>query len=328
MTDWIPWKNRNDDLEQRIHKDLTDKAANRMAFSLNQIASRSEIDDAYTEYGTETGKHVNYFETANSGPAKASLDKFISNENIDDVLTLVEILINQLWEESAISRENHSAENLLDIDRKLRRILVEEGILLRLRPERDEIEKFAERLTRYEESKNRGGYASRHNTQSRPEKSFNIHFETLADESVIESDQELRALGKKDRWEKELNPYNEAWNQYQKEQFSYLIAEKLYNSLEAVLIKICVKEQGWNSEGDGVSAYLDSIKENGLFDPNKAMFAEWDQIINGIQIGVQRTGGDRKRHQNFGQDYAILLLHQVGAFLTFIINRYEDEYPT
>ncbi|MCQ4334901.1 hypothetical protein KM295_15730 [Natronomonas sp. F2-12] len=99
------------------------------------------------------------------------------------------------------------------------------------------------------------------------------------------------------------------------------------NSLEAVLIKICVEERGWNNEGDGVSAYLNSIKDKGLFDPNEAMFAEWEQIINGLQIGVQRTGGDRKRHETFDQDYSILLLHQVGAFLTFVINRYEDQYP-
>ncbi|UWG50718.1 hypothetical protein AArcCO_1411 [Halalkaliarchaeum sp. AArc-CO] len=327
MSSWVPWTNRNSEVEQRIHEDLTDKAASRISFSLNQIASRGEIDDAYTEYRTETGKHVDYFETANSEPAKRSLDKFVSTEDLHDVLTLIEILVNELWEESTLSGENHSAEELLDFDRKLRRILVEEGILLRIRPTRDEVETFGEKLSRYREAKNSRSYSSRHRSQPRPEKPFNIHFETLADESVIESDQQLRALGKKGRWEEELSPYNEAWTQYQDEQFSYLIAEKLYNSLEAVLVKICVKERGWNNEGDGVSAYLNSIKDNGLFDPNEAMFAEWEQIINGLQIGVQRTGGDRKRHETFDQDYSILLLHQVGAFLTFVINRYEDQYP-
>lgn len=328
MSRWIPWSNRNSEVEQRIHEEFTDTAANRISFSLNQIATRAEIADTYTEYRTETGKHANYFETANTGPAKQSLDKFISTESHDNVLTLIEILMNELWEESTLSGENHPIEELLDIDHKLRRILVEEGILLRIRPERDEVETFAEDLSRYREAKNSSGYSSRHSsTPSRPEKPFNIHFETLADKSVIESDQQLRALGKKGRWEEELSPYNEAWTQYQDEQFSYLIAEKLYNSLEAVLIKICVEERGWNNEGDGVSAYLNSIKDNGLFDPNEAMFAEWEQIINGLQIGVQRTGGDRKRHETFDQDYSILLLHQVGAFLTFVINRYEDQYP-
>lgn len=329
MADWIPWRNRHSEPEQRIHEDLTETAANRIAFSLNQVASRGEIDEAYTEYRTETGKHVDYFETANTGPAKKSLDRFISTEKMDDVLTIIEILMNELWGESTLSGENHTTEELLDFDNKLRRILVEEGILLRVRPERDDIEEFAERLAQYRE-RDSGGYSARHSrhgaSQERPEMPFKIHFETLADESVIESDQQLRILGKKDRWEEELHPYNQAWEQYQNQQFSYIIAEKLYNSLEAVLVKICVEEQNWNEEEDGISSYLDSLKENGLFDPNKAMFAEWEQIISGIQIGVQRTGGDRKRHQEFDQDYAILLLHQVGAFLTFIINRYEDEY--
>lgn len=329
MTDWIPWRNRQSEPEQRIHKEFTETAANRISFSLNQIASRAEIDEAYTEYRTETGKHVDYFETANTGPAKESLSQFISVEELGDSLTIIEILVNKLWEEPTLSDDNHTTEELLDFDNKLRRILVEEGILLRVRPERVHIETFAEELARYRE-RDSGGYSSRHSrrtaSQERPEKPFNIHFETLADESVIESDQQLRILGKKDRWENELRPYNQAWEQYQEQQFSYLIAEKLYNSLEAVLVKICVEEQSWNEEGDGVSSYLDSLKENGLFDPNKAMFAEWEQILSGIQIGVQRTGGDRKRHQAFDQDYAILLLHQVGAFLTFIINRYEDEY--
>lgn len=327
MSGWIPWCNRQSEPEQRVHKDLTESAAKRMAFSLNQIAARGEIDEAYTEYRTETGRHVNYFKTANTAPAKESLDRFISTEELGDVLTLVELLMNKFWEESSFSGENHSHKELLDFDSKLRRILVEEGILLRVRPERDDIEAFAEQLALYRE-RGSGGYSSRHRltSQESPEKPFNLHFETLADGSVIESDQQLRMLGKKERWEDELHPYDEAWEQYQDEQFSYVIAEKLYNSLEAVLVKICVEERGWNEEGDGVSDYLRSLKENGVFDPNEAMFAEWEQIIHGIQIGVQRTGGDRKRHVEFEQDYAILLLHQVGAFLTFVINRYEDEY--
>jgi hypothetical protein len=89
---------------------------------------------------------------------------------------------------------------------------------------------------------------------------------------------------------------------------------------------MCVEEQDWNSEADGVAAYVESLKENGIFEPNQAMVYEWKQIIEGVKTGVNRTGNDRKRHETFDADYALLLLHQVGSFLSFIISRYEAKY--
>ncbi|MCG1003299.1 MULTISPECIES: hypothetical protein [Halobacterium] len=323
MSDWIPWENRTSEPEQRIHEGLTEKAARRIAYSINQNATRGEIDTAYSEYLTETGMSVEYFETANRRPAKESLGRFILEESLDDVLTLVEILLNELWEPSNLSSESPDPQALVDLDSKLRRILVEEGILLRLRPDSETVDNFAEKIQNHRST---SGYGSRHSTGKRPVKQFNLHFERLADESVIEADQQIRTLAKEERWADELSTYDEAWSYYKNENFSFIIAEKLYNSVEAVLLKICVEERDWNEEGDGVSSYLDSMKDHGLFDPNQAMFAEWEQILSGIQIGVQRTGGDRKRHGEFDQDYALLLLHQVSAFLSFVINRYEDEY--
>lgn len=324
--DWIPWYNRNSVSEQRIHEGLTESAANRTSYAINEVASRSEIAIAYRKYRVETGRNVGYFETSNTAPAKSSLDRFIESEELNHVLTLLELLLNELWVESDPSRENPSGNELLDLDQDLRRILIEEGILLRIRPERVDLMKYAEELSRYRS--NSGGYKSRHRPSysTPPEKEFDIRFERLANESVIHSDQELRVLGKQERWSEELEPYNEAWQQYQNQQFSYIIPEKLYNSLEAVLEKICVEEQSWNNSGDGVGSYLSSLQENGLFNPNEAMIGEWQQIVGGLKIGVQRAGGDRKRHGNIDQDYCILLLHQVGSFLTFVINRYEDQY--
>lgn len=325
MSSWIPWKNRNSEPEQRIHQDLTEDAANRIAFYVNEVASRSEIDEAYRRYRAESGNHVDYFQTANTGPAKDSLQKFITEEELDDVLTLLEILLNELWEEGSHSKEEHTPDELLQLDKDLRRVLHEEGILLRIHPDEEQVEQYVEQLRQYN-SKSRG-YRSRHRSyDTRPQKDFNIHFEELANESVIESDEAVRALGKKERWEEELEPYNEAWEKYQKGQFSFIIPEKLYNSLEAVLVKICVEEQDWNNEGDGVSSYLDSLRENGLLEPSEEMVGEWNQILSGIQIGIQRAGGDRKRHKPIGQDYCILMLHQMGAFITFLVNRYEDEF--
>jgi hypothetical protein len=326
MADWIPWYNRDSDPEPRIHEEFTERAARRFSFAVKEIAERSEIKTAYEGYCIETGRAVDYFAVANTSPAKQSFKRFVTTEDFDYALTLLELLLNEIWTESEHSRENHPTEELLKLDRNLRRILVEEGILLRIHPDHDRLEKYTKQIERYRSPS--GGYSNRHRATppEPPEKDFNIHFDKLADASVIDSDQRLRALGKQGRWEDELDPYNDAWEQYQEQHFTHVIPEKLYNSLEAVLEKICVEEQGWNSSSDSVGSYLSSLQDNGLFEPNEAMVGEWQQIIGGIQVGIQRSGGDRKRHGNIDQDYCILLLHQVGAFLTFIINRYEDQY--
>lgn len=328
MADWVPWCNRDSEPEQRIHQNLTETARNRILYTINEVASKDNVSEAYRRYRLETGQDIEYFTTKSIQQKKESLNRFLKEEELDDVLTFIEIFLNKLWEATRISSDSHyPVDTLLSVDEYLRRILVEEGILLRIQPEREKIERFAEKISNHQKVK--GGYQSRHSRPSHrtlPDKDFNIQFERLANQSIVESDQAVRALAKTQRWQDELKPYNEAWAKYQDEQFSYIIPEKLYNSLEATLVKICVEEQGWNSEKDGVGRYLNSIKENGLFEPNKAMIGEWQQIVSGIQVGVQRTGDDRKRHENIDQDYCILLLHQVGAFLTFIINRYEDEY--
>lgn len=325
MADWIPWQNRHTEPEQRIHEELTEDAAKRFAFALNDIAERSEIESAYSKFRIETGRSIDYFKTTNSGPAKESSGRLILNEDSELVNTYIELLLNELWTESDYSRENHPTEELLELDDTLRRILVEEGILLRIRPDRERLKEYAESVAGYRNSSG-GGYRSRHvrSEPTPPKKDFNIEFERLANEAVVDADQHLRALGKHERWKDELRPYEEAWEQYQNQQFSYIIPEKLYNSLEAVLEKICVELEGWNTTGQGVGTYLQSIQEHGLFDPNEAMVGEWQQIVGGLKVGVQRTGGDRKRHGKIDQDYCILLLHQIAAFLIFVINRYEE----
>ncbi|MFP9192160.1 hypothetical protein ACLI4Q_10955 [Natrialbaceae archaeon A-CW1-1] len=325
MTNGVPWYNRNRKPEQRIHEEFTEKAANRISFAVAEVASKGEIKTAYREFRIETGEDVSYFQIESPESAKQSLYRFVRDEETDYALTLLELLLNELWTHASHPNEEHSATSLTELDEKLRRILVEEGILLRLKPEQEVIVDHAGMREK------RGEITEQLMRQKpifnlEPIKQFSIRFERLANESVIEADQALRALGKQERWEDELTPYNKAWEQYQNQQFSQILPEKLYNSLEAVLEKMCVEEQGWNEQSDSVGSYLNSLKDHGLFEPNEAMIGEWQQIVGGLQVGVQRTGGDRKRHGDIDQDYCILLLHQVGAFLTFIINRYENQY--
>lgn len=324
MFGWRPWANRNSELDERIHDTLTDDARERIAFAMNGTAARGEIKDAYEEYRINRGTDLDYFITRNTEPAKESLHQFIDEEDDAEVLTLLELLLKEIWAESNISSRSHSVEALLELDEKLRQILLEEGILLKLTPDRETVEQFAEALDNAKNSG--GGYRSRRSYQPRPNRDWNFEFEWQAHGAVIDSDQSVRMLGRQERWEGVLSPYEEAWEAYQNPPVSYVVAEKLYNALEGTLAKICVEEQGWNSKGDGVAAYIESLKDNGIFQPNPAMVHEWRQIAEGLKAGVQKTGGDRKRHEEFDEDYALLLLHQVGAFLSFVISRYEDEY--
>jgi hypothetical protein len=324
MENWIPYVNRSSEPEQRIHEEFTDKAENRISFAVNNIAYRVEIQRAYEECRAEIGLPFNYFETANTEPAKESLHKFIKEEEFEHVLTILELIINEIWVEKDRERDNHGTEELLEFDELLRRILIEQGILLQIKPEREKLESYAESLDMYRDIEV-SAFASRHGQSkpTKPEKDFNIRFEPIANESVIEADQVIRALGKEERWAEQLKPYNEAWEQYQKQNFSTTIPEKLYNSLEAVLEKICVEED-WNNSEDSVGDYLTSLHKHGVFEPNEAMIGEWQEIVSGIGTGVQRSGGDRKGHGNIDQDYCILLIHQIAAFLTFVIQKYES----
>jgi tetratricopeptide (TPR) repeat protein len=324
----VPWYNRHREIEPRVHKELTEKAANRIKFVVDTIASYGEIDAAYKQYRAETGLHHDYFEVENHGPAIDAVGTLLQNEDSNQVLTFLELLIDILWAPSDYSKARHSAGELLRFDNNIRRILNEEGILLRLQPDRQEVVEYAQKLDKYINSDNIGRMANLQamGDDSPPSPEFSFRFETLSHESIIESDQQVRALAKEQRWNDALGAYNEAWELYQDEQFTYIIAEKLYNSLESVLEKICVEEQDWNTEEEGVGTYINSCREHGLFEPNDAMVGEWQQIIGGISDGVQRSGRDRKRHMTFDHHYCVLLLHQIGAFLTFLIIRYEERY--
>ncbi|ERG92746.1 MAG: hypothetical protein J07HQW1_02793 [Haloquadratum walsbyi J07HQW1] len=131
---------------------------------------------------------------------------------------------------------------------------------------------------------------------------FLFEFEKLADQSFVEADQQIRGLTKGRKWEDELTGYNEAWDLYEDGVFTFVIAEKLYNSLEAITQKICVDLQDWADEDDSFGTYVETMREKGLFEPNDAMQAEWQKILSGVEQGVNRTGGDRKRHESIDRD--------------------------
>lgn len=308
--DFVPWGKRDEELEPRIHDHLTEPARKRIARILESVFNYNDVRNTYGEFRTEIVDEPEYFTIRNRKSAIKSQTHLIQEEDTDDVLIYLEILLNTIW-----SNSNHSEKDLLKMDSKIRRTLHENRLLFRLKPEHKHLKRV--RVV--------DGVKKSRPRRYDPDRYEHLHFERLSDGTIIETDQNLRVLAEGAKWEDALSGYNEAWNEYQKGNFSAIIAEKLYNSVEDVLQQMCV-EQGWEDENQTVGTYLSRLNEEGLFDANQTIVGEWQQILGGITTGVQKTGDRKNWHDEFRQDYCILLLHQTSAFLRFVIKRYEDEY--
>lgn len=188
---------------------------------------------------------------------------------------------------------------------KIERTLVEEGILVQMKPSTEEMAEW---------------------TVLSPANNEYIKFQQVADETIIEADQETRILALSEPWKEPLKPYNKAWDLYKNDKLDSSLTENLAKSIEAVTEEICKEQENWVDSGAGLGACLNEMKDRGLFEPNPSMYAEWQKIWEGFQIGMQKPAGDKHRHEQIDQDYAILLLHQTSAFLTFVIKQYEKTY--
>lgn len=314
-TGFVPWSKRNTSFDEKVKEDLTGTAQDRLANVVSEYSRKWVIIETARKYEGEFGETKGDFDRSQSVNDLRRLQTgLLKHVDRDKALTYIELLLNTSWSECD-GRKDRVAD-LMKMDDKIRRVLREERIMMELKPER-------EKLPRVETEDHLGRETE---TLYDPDEFGSFQFEKLADQSFVEADQQLRGLTKGERWENELAGYNEAWELYEDGTFTFHIAEKLYNSLEAVTQKICVELEDWEDEGDSFGDYIEQMRENGLFEPNGAMQHEWQQILKGVQTGVDRTGGDRKRHGRIDQDYAILLLHQVASFLGFIIKRYESEY--
>lgn len=302
MRDFVPRSRRNSEPEPRIHEELTETARIRLANILREMW-QTHIEEAYNHLVNYTGQEISDLDLRKEHRARSSLQEFIKTEENEDLIwDYLEYLLNVAWSDG---RAYPSSEEVLDMAADIEKVLIEEGILVQMKPSVKEMNSY---------------------DTYRPDKNEYMTFQQVADETIIEADQELRTLALGDRWRDPLSGYNEAWELYRDDTMTYVIAEKLYNSLEAVVQKICVDLEGWESEGATVGTCLGTMRQKGLFDPNDSMVGEWQQIYGGLQTGVQKLGSDRKRHEEIDQDYAVLLLHQTSTFLTFVIKRYEERY--
>lgn len=308
--DYVPFEKKGEEIpEQRIHNDLTESAQKKLAYTIDDAVSVDDIKRAHRRYIGRIGEELQF-----NKESKLSFISFIENPegDQDKILTFIEFILNTLWLNGGLSKDE-----LTNLDRDIRRILAEEQILLELRPSQELIPKVEKEAS--------GGIIPTEDYD--PTKHEPYQFEELADTTVIEADQEFRALTLGERWEHVQEPYNEAWEFYRRgPPFTAQIPEKLYNSVEALTQSICV-EQGWENEDQTVGTYLDRLNQEGLFEPNQSMVGEWQQIMSGLQVGIQKTGKRKNWHNNeIDQNYSILLLHQTSAFLTFVIKQYENQF--
>lgn len=152
-----------------------------------------------------------------------------------------------------------------------------------------------------------------------------IQFRPLASEAMADIDAEIQKLAGDERWEPALEPYNAAFERYLDGDFDELIPKKLYNSVEILLQTICVDLEEWTDNPDlSHSNYLQMLNDNGFYDANGITSPELESLLDALEKLVAKLGNDRKqRHQYIDREYCTLLLHQVGAYLYFLINRYE-----
>lgn len=300
-----PWRDRHSEPEPRIHEELTEPARNRLANIMKNVHGE-HIQEAYDEMVDYTGHRISGFDMGTSSASKRSQYEFILNDSndINIILTYLEYVLNTSLNSAGRYDYDISQGKLVEIVHKIERTFEEEGILVQVKPSVSEI---AEQSWR-------------------PSSGELLRFQQVSDETIIEADQEVRTLALGEEWEDPLAPYNKAWQMYKNGTHTTAILEKLWNSLELTTEKMCAELNDWEDEGAGVGRYLEVLKEKEIFEPNAAMQQEASHITQSLRVTLNRLGGDRKRHADIDPDYCIFVLHQISAYLSFIIKRYEDEY--
>jgi hypothetical protein len=158
-----------------------------------------------------------------------------------------------------------------------------------------------------------------------PEK---FNFYPIGSELMQDSDQELSVIAQGKKWKSVISPYNEAYNQYLDRTYNRTIPEKLYNSIEELARTICVDLEDWETNREqSLSVYLETMREKELFEPNNIMAEELNDLSSSMERAFQKAGAERKnRHSEIDREYTTLLLHQISAYLTFLIRQYEKKY--
>lgn len=293
--------------ESRIHTDLTDRFRERLLHILTAVEpdhKKETFNILFERRGYTEIQEAIYPEADSWDEVIQLVDRMLDQAesrivlNADTILTLsyIEYVLkfkdSQYSRRSRTSRINTVSPN--EVATKIARALESEGIL-------------------WELSKDSDG---------------NPRFKEMGTEMMQEADDELRSLALGDPWKGPLKGYNEAYKLYLDRKYGKEIPEKLYNSIEDVIKTICVDLEGWeDSRERNLKNYLDILRDKEVFAPNPIMKAEIGDLVDSMEKTFSKAGNDRKnRHELIDRRYCTLLLHQVSAYLVFIIKRYEDEY--
>lgn len=297
--EYEPLIDREREPKSRIHEELTRPARERLA-EITISRDRDKREDAFKSTMELVGRSpvVRCFSQnrAKKLRKKISHRKFIYKGETLHVLTYIEHLYmsysrhRRRTSEEVRKERGPIAEHSTFGD--IRKVLITEGLLWEI------------------EWADKGGV---------------IQFRPLASEAMADIDDEIQKLAGEDRWEHALEPYNAAFERYLDGDFDELIPKKLYNSVEILLQTICVDLEEWTENEDlPHSDYLQMLNGNGLYDANGITAPELESLLDALEKLVAKLGNDRKqRHQYIDREYCTLLLHQVGAYLHFLINRYE-----
>lgn len=298
--DLTPFTKRKTPVNSRIHTEFTEDCRERLAILFCNIATERKIDSAFEEMKVEYGRELRNTEIRDSYRQASS---FIRNEDHELVLEYIEYLYNIIWNNSTYS------EDLIKYDSKIRRILEEERILVRLNPSH-------KWLRNHWDSDRR---------ELEVDSPIKITFEVVGSQALLEADKDLQQIAaESNKWSSALEPYNEAWSRYQEDMVDPSLFQKLNRALEKVIYNICKDENSWVDDKDGLGACLNELREREFFAPNNELYGEWSKLTEGIKIAARKPGKDKHRHNDIRSDYALLVLHQVAAFLTFVIQRYEE----
>lgn len=281
--------------ESRVHKELTEKSRERLA-TITGFAKSTHKQQAFADLANRVGPSEieQYISVDVYRSADTAHTEFLLEAETLLALSYLEFLMNIAHEhaETSTYKAPYTYREVGDRTMLILDVFETEGLLWTFRDTDD-------------------GF---------------LQFEELASERMKEADDDLRSLSMDEKWEEALKGYNAAFNLYLDGKYGKEIAEKLYNSIEEVLQTICVDLEGWTDDRDqSHSVYLDLLKENGVYKANGITAPELEDLLNGLERLVNKVGNDRKqRHEYIDRQYCTLLIHQVAAYLYFLINRYED----
>lgn len=303
---YTPLIDREREPESRVHNALTDRARDRLAAITLEVSvdysrgldllkkklgyagyrEQVELEEPISEPDAQVHSHIVYH--ADTEVVLTHLEQVILAHHKSK--RRMDVVLNNNASDFTELAPMGGTQDLID---EIEHVLVTEGILWTVEPA------------------GKGGV---------------IEFRPLESEALSDIDSELQVLAEGDDWGDSLRGYNDAFQRYLNGDFDDTLVTKLYNSIEEVLKRICVDIEGWTDDRDmGHGAYLEILREKEVYATNGITAPEINDMLDSLEKMVSKVGHDRKqRHAYHDRQYCTLLIHQVGAYLYFIINRYED----